>query len=493
MLDEEFEYFANFDLGKKQDKFNAVYKEWQTLRKDILNRHSYLSEDHLADLKAYHNRLAQIFFAKGEADRLIRYELENKFGIKPCPKVIVYDEKELKDDDLYIEPKNLDESGFFNSLFEVLADDGKCREMIKKHYDSQKFFQRRELIKNINQRLKSTVTKCFNELYYGTDKDEIYSFELGLEDNKLEFYLLKNEKSQKLSQQSVGFRWFFNFFFNFLHTQSLEKGDLVLIDELGATLSVPTQRHLREFLKEFAKTSGISFIISTHSPFLADMDFLDELRIIRQKGDGSSEIINYFFSADDNVDALKEIKQAFGVQHLWEAKQFVFVEGITDYNYLTKFKQLFEKEKGERLNFAFLPVNGLGKFEEGKESLTDKQKLLIEELPKIAKANKDKAILLVDNDKAGRALRDYVKNSKDLAVITVDFDKNATNKLEIEDLFSQKDYEVLEGLDLGKNTDRKSFLSSQNYKNNYTPDDKSKENFFKLLKYLNDFVEKNEA
>ena len=269
----------------------------------------------------------------------------------------------------------------------------------------------------------------------------------------------------------------------------------MLIDELGATLSVPTQRHLREFLKEFVKTSGISFIISTHSPFLADMDFLDELRIIRQKGDGSSEIINYFFSVADNVDTLKEIKQAFGVQHLWDLKRFIFVEGITDYNYLTKFKQLFEKEKGERLNFAFLPVNGLGKFEEGKESLTQKQKLLIEELPKIAKANKDKAILLVDNDKAGWAIRDYVKNSKDLAIITLDnaFDKNATNKLEIEDLFSQKDYELLEGLGLGKNEECKSALSSQNYKNNYVPDEASKENFFKLLKYLNDFVEKNEV
>ena len=505
LLDEQFEYFDDddMDLANKQKEFDSLRKKWQKLKDELESNGSRLEQSHINELQEHYTKLQELFFPQNEFDELLRYEhaeitdkmpkdFKKKFGIKPCPQVIFYNEKRLKDDDLSVKPENLENSSFFPSLFEVLGDNGKWLEIINEHYDSQKSFQRRELIKNINKRLKDTVSKRFNELYYNSDKDEIYGFELGLEDGKIEFYLYKNDISQKLSQQSEGFKWFFNFFFNFLHAQSLEKGDIVLIDEFGANLSIPAQRDLRDFLKDYAKQNALTFIISTHSPFLADMDFLDELRIIRQKGDGSSEIKNSFSLLDEGeTDALREIKQAFGVQHFWGLKRFVFVEGITDYNYLTKFKRLYEAEKGlkrgEGLNFAFLPVNGLGKFEDGEETLTKKQEQLIEQLPKIAKANKDNcAILLVDNDKAGQAIKKAVKarENRDLVVITLDdaFDENAHIGV-IESLFSAKDERNLGG---------KGTLPSQNFKNNHEPDKESKERFYRLLEYLNGYTEADE-
>ena len=41
--------------------------------------------------------------------------------------------------------------------------------------------------------------------------------------------------------------------------------------------------------------------------------------------------------------------------------KLIFVEGITDYNYLTAMNFLYEKERGGKERLLFLPINGLGK------------------------------------------------------------------------------------------------------------------------------------
>lgn len=408
------------------------------------------------------------------------------------PNIILYEEQVLQDSDLSIEPANVKNSKLFPSLCSILGDREGWLEKIIQNYGTSK---RRELSKNINEYLKNTVSKRFNEHYYNSNKNEIYSFELGLEKNVIEFFLFKNNKSLKLSQQSIGFKWFFNFFFNFLYSQSFGKGDIVLIDEFGGSLSIPAQRDLRKFLKDYARQSGITFIISTHSPFLVDMDYLDELRIIRQKDNISSEVVNNFSFGTNEVDgALYQIKQAFGVQHLWELKRFIFVEGITDYNYLTKFKLLYETEKGKGLDFAFVPINGLGKIIKGK---TTKQEYIIKTLPQLAKANKDNfAILIVDNDYAGNTMKgsktsneetlkndEVNNNNKGLKVIALNeiFDKN-NNITSIESLFSVKDKE-----NLGK----KSELNSKRFKySDQALDTETKNNFYKLFDRLLECINK---
>lgn len=354
-----------------------------------------------------------------------------------------------------------------------------------------------KLEKAINQRIQEIISKRFNELY---DKDETYSFNLRLEENKLEFLLYKNGEALKLSEQSSAFEWFFNFFFNFLHTQTLNKGDLVLIDELETHFSVPAQRDLRTFLKAYAQENGITFIATTHSPFLADIEHLDELRIIKQQDDGGADIINDFslFSKDKTrVDALKDIKKAFGVQGL-VSKRVIFVEGITDYNYLIKFKQLYQQvyqqEKKETLNLTFLPVGGLG---EPKKPNDEKAKHLIQELPKLTDRH---AILLVDNDGKGKAFQKQAEKCKDLTLTVVRIDEAFENSQakstikDIETLFSQADRERHKEILQAKSKPNESgsvasrLFKNGNFKNgDFELEEQTKENFFTLLKYLNKF------
>lgn len=279
-----------------------------------------------------------------------------------------------------------------------------------------------------------------------------------------------------------------------MHAQTLNKGDLVLIDELETHFSVPAQRDLRAFLKAYAKKNGITFIATTHSPFLADIEHLDELRIIEQQDDGWAGIINDFslFSKDKTrVDALKDIKKAFGVQGL-VSKRVIFVEGITDYNYLTKFKQLYQQEKKETLNLAFLPVGGLG---DPKNSNDEKAKHLIQELPKLTDRH---AILLVDNDDKGKSFQKQAEKCKDLTVVRIDEafeDSQAKSTIkEIETLFSQADRERHKEILQAKSKQSESgsvasrLFKNGNFKNgDFKLEEQTKENFFTLLEYLYKF------
>ena len=66
------------------------------------------------------------------------------------------------------------------------------------------------------------------------------------------------------------------------------------MDEPATNLHVRGQEELRKFLKEFAIKNGITFIIATHSPFLVDLDYLDEIRLISLHDNNVAKIDNVF-------------------------------------------------------------------------------------------------------------------------------------------------------------------------------------------------------
>lgn len=489
-LDEKFKEFeACFLSEKNQSKFTKLKKEWESLKEKWKRSFGDTSDAKFTMMQKFYASLQELLFPKDEFEKqILRYEsskcpvksaidkdFETRFGIKANPQIFFYKPTRLKDSDLSTTPNELENSVFFKSLCAALQDD-KWQHALIKHYKEKKSAQRGQLEKEINQRIQEIISKRFNKLY---GKDEAYSFNLRLEENKLEFLLHKNGEALRLNEQSSAFEWFFNFFFNFLHAQTLNKGDLVLIDELETHFSVPAQRDLRAFLKAYAKKNGITFIATTHSPFLADIEHLDELRIIEQQDDGWAGIINDFslFSKDKTrVDALKDIKKAFGVQGL-VSKRVIFVEGITDYNYLTKFKQLYQQEKKETLNLAFLPVGGLGNPENSND---EKAKHLIKELPKLTDRH---AILLVDNDDSGREIQKLAKDCRNLTVVRLDEGCNDEAIKYIETLFSKADRERHREILQAKGS-----VASRLFKNgNFKLEKQTKENFFTLLKYLNKF------
>lgn len=490
---------ANSNFVEYADKIAKLRKQVDRLSRQYRDE-STIDSNPFEDK---YNELKEIFFPKIDSFIVYRQGGVDISGNESLvPQVIWYEEKQVKDSDLVTTPNDFGASRFFQSLCKALGST-KVATQIEECYSKNKNDAYREnLEENINKIIKNAVTKKFNELYqWGSE----YAFRLRLESARISLSFSKKNTIKEpltLSQQSTGFQWFFSFFFNFLHSHNLNNGDIVLLDELGGSLSIPTQRDLRKFLKDFAKSKCITFIAAIHTPYMIDINHLDEIRIIEQrvvskdnaknKEVCGTEIINDFSTIDDEIDSLAKIRQAFGVDNHFSMaggdSKIIFVEGITDYNYLTKFKLLYEKEKGEKLDIAFLPIGGLGKIEENKKGLSDKQQKILEELPKLARAHKEHlAILLVDNDKSGEAIKKQEKGN--LKVISIDdpFEAQDTTQdkiKEIENLFSKNDMQKFL-LDSSKEVIKRSNLSRL-FKNSDTQVEKTtKENFYRLLEFLN--------
>ncbi|MFP6160036.1 ATP-binding protein [Helicobacter pylori] len=246
---------------------------------------------------------------------------------------------------------------------------------------------------NMQLKIDSLITKEFNKLLAIAQDSPQNSYQLKIRvrhNNKLPrekytAYEIKLEihdcrKSHDhnepiiLSQQSTGFQWAFNFMFGFLYNVgsnfSFNKNIIYVMDEPATHLSVPVRKEFRKFLKEYAHKNHVTFVLATHDPFLVGTDHLDEIRIVEKETEGSV-IKNHFNyplnNASKDSDALDKIKRSLGVgQHVFhnpKKHRIIFVEGITDYCYLSAFKLYFnEREfKDNPIPFTFLPISGLKK------------------------------------------------------------------------------------------------------------------------------------
>ncbi|MGL2442899.1 ATP-binding protein [Helicobacter pylori] len=247
---------------------------------------------------------------------------------------------------------------------------------------------------NMQLKIDSSITKEFNRLLAIAEDSPQDSYQLKIHvrhnnklseekeytayEIKLEIHDCRKSDNQNkpiiLSQQSTGFQWAFNFMFGFLYNVgsnfSFNKNIIYVMDEPATHLSVPARKEFRKFLKEYAHKNHVTFVLATHDPFLVDTDHLDEIRIVEKETE-DSVIKNHFNyplnNASKDSDALDKIKRSLGVgQHVFHNPQkhrIIFIEGITDYCYLSAFKLYFNKHnpqfKDNPIPFTFLPISGL--------------------------------------------------------------------------------------------------------------------------------------
>ncbi|WQU11868.1 AAA family ATPase [Helicobacter pylori] len=280
---------------------------------------------------------------------------------------------------------------------------------------------------NMQLKIDSLITKEFNKLLaiVQDSPQDSYQLKIRVRHNnklprekyteheiKLEVYGCRKSHDHNepiiLSQQSTGFQWAFNFMFGFLYNVgshfSFNHNIIYVMDEPATHLSVPARREFRRFLKEYAHKNHVTFVLATHDPFLVDTDHLDEIRIVEKETE-SSVIKNHFNYSLNNAgkdsDALDKIKRSLGVgQHVFHNPQkhrIIFVEGITDYCYLSAFKLYlrYKEYKDNPIPFTFLPISGL-------KNDSNDMKETIEKLCELD----NNPIVLIDDD------RKYVFNQK---------------------------------------------------------------------------------
>ena len=475
------------NINTKYEKLKGLYILLNKFFKDFIdyynNRVYYNDRKKIKHLKFID--LEAIAYTEQKEVETYKDTIKEKYDIDFIPNIIYYKEEHITVDELKTTPEKIKDSKFFNSLFKSIN---------YKTYIIDTAYEQSETIPgykdeyqdDINEQLKNIVSKRFNELYYQALGTQEYSFEIKLQKDEIYLSIKQNGSIINLSQQSVGFKWFFNFFFNFLYTNELKAGDIVLMDEPEIHLSIPGRRDLRKFIKKFAKDTGITFIATTHNPSFVDIDYLDELRIIKNNKDGRGVKIQSNFSAlaDNEVDTLDSIINSFGIlrSDLTREYKIIFVEGITDYNYLTAFKLLYNKDKEDKedkkeydkkLNIVFIPIYGLGKDDNEMEKKLDK---LIQ--------FKD-AILLTDGDTRGNAFKKLCDNEKLKGRLTVIQLTEIENSFKnIENLFAQSDKEKFKDI-----IENKGIEKSSPFKNSIAQlelDAKTIENFNKVLKHLNE-------
>lgn len=283
--------------------------------------------------------------------------------IEDLTKTIVrYEQRRIDDSDKILQfeldqdgySKEPEISAFFERLFNAIKVSP--QEAVDAYKNFRNFQDKKYLVEfqeMVNDKLQS-VSDIFNKMYFL--EDVFFSFKVELERTGIYLTIHRGKVPVRLEQQSTGFRYFFDMFFNLLCTTELKPGTILIMDEPAANLHVKGQRELRAFLKEFALLNDITIIVATHSPFLVDLDNLDELRVVVGNNDGTSRIVNDFTAVDPtDPDTLRPIKEALTVENymLVNPKEtVVFVSSLAEYNLLVAFKKLLRKE-----GISFLPFN----------------------------------------------------------------------------------------------------------------------------------------
>ena len=413
----ESKQFDNQDLN---NAINEVFSLFDALQRKGVGRTLLQQARNTELVKEYNNSRNK---EHKDYKTILNEKYSFNYGYNFIPSVISYENEEITNNSLITNFNNISNSNFFASVLHAINIDIST---IKNAYDT--FFKQKnkgvlsQLENKINKKLSSVSAK-FNKLYF--IEDATYAFKIDLESEKIFFSLFRGEQTISLDYQSTGFRWFFNLFFNLLNSTDLNPGDIIIMDEPATHLHVQGQKELRVFLKDFAIKNDITIVIATHSPFLIDLDYLDELRVIVNK-ENISSIENNFAAVNENdPDSLLPIKESLTVENhilVNPEEKVVFVEGITDYNYLTAFKKLFGKT-----NITFLPINGVGRTKEDCEKISQR----------LMKIRKKDPILLVDNDKAGNCMKDVNKENKDFTILSLNQADSSFKT--IESLFDPED------------------------------------------------------
>jgi len=241
--------------------------------------------------------------------------------------------------------------------------------------------------------------------------------------NDLHFLIREGGEFFPPDRRSKGKQWHLAFYIRVSARARENMHNIILIDEPGLYLHAKAQEDVLNRLEDSSKYATIIF--STHSPYLIKIDKLNRIRLVLKPDKKSSSISNKIHKGADK-ETLTPIITAIGLDlsmGLDIAKDNnILLEGISDYYYLSAFKELLDFNFKKEVHF--IPSVGADKFH-----------FLI---PLMLGWGLNHCVVL-DNDKKGRQVKKkLLKNfeSTDLKIILTSENMDE----EIEDLFKREDF-----------------------------------------------------
>jgi hypothetical protein len=248
---------------------------------------------------------------------------------------------------------------------------------------------------------------------------------------KLAFYV-HDKSDQYPDQRSKGFLWFLSFYLKLAAAQKRypDRRRILLIDEPGSYLHARAQRDVLHLLEARIVQSD-QVIYSTHSPYLIHSDRLHRLRIVLKKTASGTKVLDRLTHPDlrdtEFADSLSPVISAIGIDIsqsiTFNRQKNLFVEGISDYMYVTSWARKYRPELVEYFNI--FPGTGA-------TTLALLASLFI--------GWGFKFIALLDNDDQGQ--NSYKKLTHELSVPEIRIVRPKDAKT-IEDVFSQEDFRAL--------------------------------------------------
>ena len=254
-----------------------------------------------------------------------------------------------------------------------------------------------------------------------------------------------------LSQLSDGEKWYLRFYTKLAIANKKNSNTIWLFDEPGRDLHATSQIDLRNFLALTSQDSQILY--TTHQPMMIPWNRLEQLCVVNNLegiiGDNDFDpvgtIIHNRFWRDSGKETTLDspLKEALGLvlgEHIFTGMEHVVVEGISDYFYLSGWLRFFQNSRADKiwnssygsLNRSFVPADGLNNIPLyvlflARRAPDDINCVSIPDSAEDAKTVKE-----TFGDRGFLHLKDRTKSLEELS--------NIKGLVEVENLFSQKDY-----------------------------------------------------
>lgn len=194
----------------------------------------------------------------------------------------------------------------------------------------------------------------------------------------------------ELESRSKGFQWFFSFYLVFLvESEEGHKDAILLLDEPGLHLHPTAQQELIAFFERLSADNQL--IYTTHSPFLIDGEHLHRVRPVTEDDTGHSRITAETWPSDrETIFPLQAAAGYAMVRGLFQHKDNVLVEGMSDYYYLHALGAQCRASGREALSddIYIIPCGGTK---------------LVGHIASLFLGQKVRPLVLLDGDEAGRA------------------------------------------------------------------------------------------
>lgn len=204
--------------------------------------------------------------------------------------------------------------------------------------------ERDDILTELRKNLKRLVRKV-NENRSTTQNTDLLEMRLDSSTEGIQITVKTDGKKSFYSHLSDNTKFLFAYHL-YAETDNIQK-NILLFDEPNNGFHPTAQMKMRRFLQDLGK-KGNQVIVSTHSEYLIDPDFLSGVRLMSSDENKNVFVKNHFYNKTNEKGdylALQPIFDAIGYKYgnqLEIENKVIITEGITDLLYLRAFNKILK-------------------------------------------------------------------------------------------------------------------------------------------------------